>query len=79
MKRGSIRTAKKYVEVDGKRKIKWAVQGRKNGIWIPIVEKSKTKTDVLLEYDTRKEAEDKLKEILGRIRGRPYSINPQRK
>lgn len=78
MKRGSIRTAKKYVEVDGERKIKWVVQGRKNGIWIPIVEKSKTKDTVVLEYDTRKEAENKLKEILGKIKGRPYSINPQR-
>jgi hypothetical protein len=79
MKRGSIRTVKKYVEVDGERKIKYAIQGRKNGIWIPIVEKSKTKNTVLLEYDTKKEAEDKLKEIIGKIKGRPYSINPERR
>jgi len=74
MKRGSIRTAKKYVEVDGERKIKYAVQGKRNGIWIPIVEKDKLKKDILLEYDTREEADNKLKEILAKIKGKSYSI-----
>jgi hypothetical protein len=70
MKRGSIRTIKKYIEEDGERKIKYAIEGRRNGLWIPVVEKSKIKNDVPLIFDTKKEAEEKLKEIVKKVKGK---------
>lgn len=71
MRRGGVRTAKKYVtDEDGNKQIKFEIQGRRNGIWIPVVEKSKTKDDNLMIYDTIKEAEKKLKEIVRQIRGK---------
>lgn len=71
MRRGGIRTAKKYItDEDGNRQIKFEIQGRKNKVWIPVVEKNKTKDDNPLIYDTIKEAEKKLMEIVRQIRGR---------
>jgi len=68
MKRGNVRTHKKYIEEDGLRKIKYAIEGKRNGLWIPVIEKAKNKTDVPMIYDTRKEAETKLKEIVKQIK-----------
>ena len=72
MKRGGIRTNRKYVIADnGARLIKYEIQGRKNKLWIPIVETdSKTKKQTPMIYDNLKEAEDKVKEIAKQIRGR---------
>lgn len=72
MKRGGIRTHRRYdVGVDGKRVIKYEIQGRKNGLWIPVVESDpETKVQKPMIYDTIKEAEDKLKEIVKSIRGK---------
>ena len=43
MKRGGIRTNRKYItEEDGTRKIKFEIQGRKGKLWIPVVETDKT-------------------------------------
>lgn len=71
MRRGGIRTAKKYItDEDGNRQIKFEIQGRRNGVWIPIVEKNKTKDDILMIYDTIKEAEKKLLEIVRQIKGK---------
>jgi hypothetical protein len=70
MKRGGIRTNKKYVtEKDGSKKIKYEIQGRRKGTWIPIVETEETtKAQIPMIYDTLKEAETKLKEIVRQIR-----------
>jgi hypothetical protein len=71
MKRGNIRTVKKYVtDKDGNKKIKYEIQGRRKGVWIPVVEKSKLKTDVPMIYDTKEEAENKLMEIVKKIKGK---------
>jgi hypothetical protein len=70
MKRGGIRTARKYVIEDEEKRIKFEIQGKKNGTWIPVVEKdSKTGVQIPMIYDTIKEAETKLKEIVRQIRG----------
>lgn len=67
MKRGGIRTHKRYITKDGERYILWEIQGRRNGIWIPVVEKNKeTKKNDPLIFTTQKEAEDKLLEIIGK-------------
>jgi hypothetical protein len=70
MKRGGIRTNRKYVtEEDGSKKIKYEIQGRKKGTWIPVVETEETtKAQIPMIYDTLKEAETKLKEIVRQIR-----------
>ena len=72
MKRGGVRTHKRYdVGMDGKRVIKYEIQGRKNGVWIPVVETGESgKERVPMIYDTLKEAETKLKEIVKQIRKR---------
>lgn len=71
MKRGGVRTNRKYVtDDDGKRLIKYEIQGRRKGIWIPVVETDKiTKKQVPMVYDTLKEAEKKVKEIARSIKG----------
>ncbi len=70
MKRGGIRTNKKYVTEDGEKKIKFEIQGKKNGTWIPVVERdNKTGIQTPMIYNTIKEAETKLKEIVRQIRG----------
>ena len=70
MRRGNIRTTKKYItNENGNRQIKFEIQGRKNGIWIPVVEKNKLKNNIPMIYDTIKEAEKKLKEIVRQIKG----------
>jgi len=64
MKRGGVRTTKQYVtEEDGKKIIKYAIQGRKGKLWIPVVENK-----IPMVYDTLKEAEEKLLEIVRQIR-----------
>ena len=70
MKRGGVRTNRKYItEEDGTRKIKYEIQGRKGSLWIPVVETDKTtKKQTPMIYDTLKEAEDKVKEIAKAIR-----------
>jgi hypothetical protein len=72
MKRGGVRTNRKYVTDDeGKRSIKFEIQGRKNSTWIPVVETNNhTKKQTPMIYDTLKEAETKVKEIAKSIRGR---------
>jgi len=70
MKRGGIRTNRKYVVEDGKKVTKFMIQGRKNGVWIPVVERNKLKQDVPLVYNTIGEAEKKLKEIHRQIIGK---------
>lgn len=70
MKRGGIRTNRKYVIEDGKKVTKFMIQGRKNGVWIPVVERNKLKQDVPLVYNTIGEAEKKLKEIHRQIIGK---------
>ncbi len=70
MKRGGIRTQRIYVEEDGKKVIKFQIQGRKNGVWIPVVERNKLKQDVPMVYNTIGEAEKKLKEIHRQITGK---------
>jgi hypothetical protein len=70
MKRGGIRTQRKYVTEDGKKVTKFIIQGRKNGMWIPVVERNKLKQDVPLVYNTIGEAEKKLKEIHRQIIGK---------
>lgn len=70
MKRGGVRTHRKYTTLEnGMRQIKYEIQGRKNGNWIPVVETdSKTKKQTPMIYDTLKEAENKVKEIAKSIR-----------
>lgn len=72
MKRGGIRTNRKYVtNYDGSKSINYEIQGRKNGTWIPVVETNNhTKKQVPMIYDTLKEAETRLKEIARSIRGK---------
>lgn len=70
MKRGGIRTQRIYVEEDGKKVIKFQIQGRKNNVWIPVVERNKLKQDVPMVYNTIGEAEKKLKEIYRQIVGK---------
>jgi hypothetical protein len=72
MKRGGVRTNRRYdTGVNGKRMIKYEIQGRKNGVWIPVVETDhKTKVQKPMIYDTLKEAENKLKEIVKSIKGK---------
>ena len=72
MKRGGIRTNKKYVTDDeGNRSIKFEIQGRRRGAWIPVVETNNTtKAQTPMIYNTLKEAETKLKEIVKSIQGR---------
>ena len=70
MKRGGIRTNRKYItEEDGTKKIKYEIQGRKGKLWIPVVETDKTtKKQTPMIYNTLKEAEAKVKEIAKSIR-----------
>jgi len=70
MKRGGVRTNRKYItNEDGTRSIKYEVQGRKGKLWIPVVETNKTtKKQTPMIYDTLKEAEEKVKEIAKSIR-----------
>ena len=70
MKRGGVRTNRKYVTNDnGSRTIKYEIQGRKGKLWIPVVETDKiTKKQTPMIYDTLKEAENKVKEIAKSIR-----------
>lgn len=69
MKRGGVRTKKKYVEHDGEKYILWEIQGRKGKTWIPVVEKNpETKKNEPMIYSTREEAEKKLKEIVKSMR-----------
>ena len=72
MKRGGIRTNRKYMtNEDGTKSIKYEIQGRKNGTWIPVVETDNhTKKQTPMIYDNLKEAETKLKEIARSIRGK---------
>jgi len=71
MKRGGIRTNRKYVTENGSKKIKYEIQGRKGNIWIPVVETdSVTKQQIPMIYDTLKEAEKKLIEIHKQVIGR---------
>ena len=69
MKRGGIRTQRKYVTENGKKIIKFEIQGRRKGVWIPIVEKNSLKEYVPMIYNTIGEAEKKLKEIHKQIVG----------
>ena len=70
MKRGGIRTNRKYVtEEDGTKKIKYELQGRKGKLWIPVVE-TIDKVQVPMIYDTIQEAEKQLKTIVKQIRGK---------
>jgi hypothetical protein len=69
MKRGGIRTHRKYVtEEDGSKKIKYEIQGRRKGTWISVVEKNSEGIQIPMIYDTLKEAEIKLKEIAKQVR-----------
>jgi len=72
MKRGGIRTAKKYITLDnGARQIKYEIQGRKDKLWIPVVETNKkTKKQTPMIYNTLAEAETELLKIAKQIRGR---------
>ena len=68
MKRGGIRTNRRYTtDDDGNRLIKYELQGRKNGRWISIVENDDGQKKTMC-YETLKEAEDKLKEIVKSIK-----------
>jgi diaminopimelate epimerase len=70
MKRGGIRTNRKYVtEEDGTKKIKYEIQGKKNKLWFPIVE-TIDKVQVPMIYDTIQEAEKQLKVIVKQVRGK---------
>jgi hypothetical protein len=70
MRRGGIRTQRRYViDENGKKIIKFQIQGRRNGVWIPVVEKNKLKEDVPMIYNTIEEAEAKLKEIHKQVVG----------
>jgi hypothetical protein len=71
MKRGGVRTSRKYVtDEQGNRLIKFEIQGRRRGTWIPVVEtNNSTKAQTPMIYNTLKEAEIKLKEIAKSIRG----------
>ena len=72
MKRGGVRTSRKYTtDEDGKRLIKYEIQGRRRGVWIPVVETDQvTKKQIPMVYDTLKEAEKKVKKIARSIRGK---------
>ena len=72
MKRGGIRTVKKYITLDnGARQIKYEIQGRKDKLWIPVVETNKkTKKQTPMIYNTLAEAETELLKIAKQIRGR---------
>ena len=72
MKRGNVSTAKKYVtHEDGTKSIQFQIQGKRNGIWIPVVERNKeTSKDVPMVYDSLGEAEKQLKKIVKQIRKR---------
>jgi hypothetical protein len=72
MKRGGIRTNRKYItDKDGKRIIQYEIQGRKNKIWIPVVViNKKTKKQEPMIYDTLGEAETELLKIAKQIRGK---------
>lgn len=50
MKRGNVRTAKVYLTENGKKKIKFALQGRRNGTWLQAVD-GKKELIFDLEYD----------------------------
>ncbi len=70
MKRGGVRTNRKYVtEKDGTKKIKFELQGKKGKLWIPVVETIDGEQVPML-YDTIGEAEKNLKQIVKQIRGR---------
>ena len=72
MKRGGVRTSRKYVtDNEGNRSIKFEIQGRRRGAWIPVVETDPvSKMKMPMIYDTIKEAETKLKEIVRSLRGK---------
>ena len=69
MKRGGIRTHRIYTtEKDGSRTIQYGLQGKKNKLWIPIVETINKKQEFMI-YKTLQEAEKQLKAIV-----KPYII-----
>ena len=70
MKRGGVRTNRKYVTNDnGSKIIRYEIQGRKGKLWFPVVETDKkTKKQTPMIYDTLKEAETRVKEIAKSIR-----------
>ena len=72
MKRGGIRTNRKYTtDENGKHIIQYEIQGRKNKIWMPIVvTNKKTKKQEPMIYDTLGEAEIELLKIAKQIRGK---------
>jgi hypothetical protein len=79
MKRGGIRTAKKYItEKDGTKKIRYEIQGRKGKIWIPVVDGKNDNKPMI--YDSKEEAEEVLKAIVNQIRGKGnISLRPGRR
>lgn len=72
MKRGNVRTARKYVtDSEGNKTIKFEIQGKRNGVWMTVHEMDKkTKVKTPMIYDTIGEAEKQLKKIVKQIRGR---------
>lgn len=70
MKRGGIRTHRIYtVEESGSRTIRYGLQGKKNKLWIPIVETIDGKQELMV-YKTLQEAEKQLKTIVRQVRGK---------
>jgi hypothetical protein len=72
MKRGNVRTKKKYItDSDGNKTIKFEIQGKRNGIWMTVYEMdNKTKKKTPMIYDTIGEAEKQLLKIVKQIKGR---------
>jgi hypothetical protein len=70
MKRGNVRTHRKYVTEDGEKKIKYEIQGKRGNLWIPVVEREKNKDAVPMIYNSIGEAEKQLKKIVKQIRKR---------
>jgi len=72
MKRGNVRTSKKYiVDSEGNKTIKYEIQGKRNGIWMTVHEMDKTtKKKTPMIYDTIEEAEKQLLKIVQQIKGR---------
>lgn len=68
MKRGNIRTHKKYITKDGEKYILWEIQGRRNGVWLPVYEMNKeTQKKEPLLFSTEKEAVDTLLKMTKRL------------
>ncbi len=72
MKRGNVRTNKKYItDSDGNKTIKFEIQGKRNGIWMTVHEMDKTtKVKTPMIYDTIEKAEEQLLKIVKQIKGR---------